>query len=233
METAVLLTLTAIVGAPTGTDTPEDTPEPATATATRTLVPPNPSATRRPSATIPPPTTGGVVLPAASATSTTGPTAVPPSDTPPSVPSDTATATDSPTETPTSPPPTSTSPPPPTSTPDVCASTGLSAAGVQWHEARWNLTNQGQSTITITGLWIDWPGSNDDLTLVELRNASIWDGWDSSPPTNISGGWKPGSRNIGPGESARLDFRFSQDAAGSGYSLSVTLNGACSVGSGQ
>jgi hypothetical protein len=156
-----------------------------------------------------------------------------PTDTPP--PSDTATATLAPTDTtvPTeAAPATPTSPPPPSSTPDVCASTSLSAAGVQWHEARWTVSNQGPVTITISGLWIDWPSSNGGLTLVELRNTTIWDGWDSSPPTNITGGWKSG-RSISPGESARLDFRFTNDAQGGGYSLNVTLNGACSVGGGQ
>jgi hypothetical protein len=115
----------------------------------------------------------------------------------------------------------------------VCANTSVTAAGVQWREARWTIANQGSSTITITGLHLDWPSSNDDLVLVELRNSTIWDKVDHSPPTDITGGWAGGSRSIGPRDSARLDFRFNQDAAGGGYSVSITLNGACSVGGSQ
>jgi serine/threonine-protein kinase len=231
MQTSVLLTITAIAGTPTPPDATDETTPTATSTQLTGFLP-NPSATRRPSATLPRPTTA-VIVPSSTATPTTGSTSVAVTDTPP--PSDTATDTVVPSDTPA---PTEvasatpTSPPPPSSTPDVCASTSILAAGVEWHEARWTVTNQGAVTITISGLWIDWPSWNGGLTLVELRNTTIWDGWDSSPPTNITGGWKSG-RSIGPGESARLDFRFSGDAAGSGYSLSVTLNGVCSVGGGQ
>ncbi len=238
VQSAVHLTLTAIAWTPTPSVTLPVTPsETATLTATTrpSLPPPSRTATRRPTLTVTR-TSGGAVSPAATATSTTGATTFPPSETPTLAPSDTQAPTSAPTEAPSStppPPPSSTSPPPPTSTPNVCANTSVTAAGVQWREARWTIANGGSSTVTISKLWIDWPSSNGGLTLVELRNASIWDGWDPSPPTNITGGWESGSRNISPGESARLDFRFSQDAAGSGYSLSVTLNGACSVGGGQ
>jgi hypothetical protein len=231
MQIAVLLTVTAIAGTPTLPDPTDEATPTATSTQPIALLP-SPSATRRPSATPPRPTTA-VSVPPSTATPTTGSTSEAPTATPP--PSDTATTTPVPTDTlaPTEVPSTTpTSPPPPSPTPDICASTSLSAAGVQWHEARWTVSNQGAVTITISRLWIDWPSSNGGLTLVELRNTTIWDGWDSSPPTNITGGWKSG-RSISPGESARLDFRFSDDAQGTGYSLSVTLNGVCSVGGGQ
>jgi hypothetical protein len=231
MQIAVLLTVTAIAGTPTLPDPTDEATPTGTSTQPIALLP-SPSATRRPSATPPRPTTA-VSVPPSTATPTTGSTSEAPTATPP--PSDTATTTPVPTDTlaPTEVPSTTpTSPPPPSPTPDICASTSLSAAGVQWHEARWTVSNQGAVTITISRLWIDWPSSNGGLTLVELRNTTIWDGWDSSPPTNITGGWKSG-RSISPGESARLDFRFSDDAQGTGYSLSVTLNGVCSVGGGQ
>jgi hypothetical protein len=116
----------------------------------------------------------------------------------------------------------------------VCASTSLSSDGIQWREARWVLTNQGGVTITITGLYLDWPPANDDLERVELRNDTIWDQGDHNPPTQITSGWRWGaSRTINPGESARLDFRFNRDAVSGGYSLSVTLNGVCSISGGQ
>ena len=236
MQTAVLLTLTALAGTPTPDDTPQIAPSATVTSQPTSPVPPNPSATRRPSATVPR-TTSGALLPAASATPTTGSTPLPPTDTPTFAPTDTeaptATPTDAPSLTP-PPPPTSTSPPPPSSTPDPCAGTTISAAGVQWREARWTVGNQGSATITITAIHLDWPSSNDDLEKIELRDTTIWDNVDHSPPTDISSGWRSGaSRSIGPGESARIDFRFNRDASGGGYSLSLTLNGVCSVGGGQ
>jgi serine/threonine-protein kinase len=248
VQSAVHFTLTAIAWTPTSSVTLPVTPsQTATATETATvtatarpsLPPPTRTATRRPTATVTR-TSGGAVSPAATAMPTTVSATLPHSETPTLAPSDTQAPTSAPSTAPTEapsstppPPPTSTSPPPPTSTPNVCAMTSVTAAGVQWREARWTIANQGSSTITITGLHLDWPSSNDDLILVELRNATIWDKVDHSPPTDITGGWAGGSRSIGAGDSARLDFRFNLDAAGGGYSVSITLNGACSVGGGQ
>jgi serine/threonine-protein kinase len=240
VQSAVHFTLTAIAWTPTASATLPVTPsQTATATVTATarpsLPPPSRTATRRPTATVTH-ASGSAVSPEATATPRTESTTLPPSETPTLAPSETQAPTSAPTEAPSAtapPPPTATSPPPPTSTPNVCANTSVTAAGVQWREARWTIANQGSSSITITGLHLDWPSSNDDLILVELRNATIWDKGDRSPPTDITGGWSGGSRSIGPGDSARLDFRFNQDAAGGGYSVSITLNGGCSVGGGQ
>jgi len=86
----------------------------------------------------------------------------------------------------------------------------------------------------MTALYLNWPADNGDLDRVELRNGTIYDHDDRDPPTNITSGWKPGaSRSLNPGETARLDFRFTGDAVPGGYSLSVTLNGVCSVSGGQ
>ena len=228
MQTAVLLTLTAIAGTPPAggptpqwtstvlpTSAPPSNPTPSPPTATRVEITQPGSDPTQPSLPVwtstPPPTTETIPLSGA------------PSATP------TASLTSAPT-------PTSTSalPPAPSATPDVCANTVLSADGVQGREARWVVTNQGAATITISALHLDWPSANDDLDRVELRDDTIWDRGDHSPPTDITGSWRSGaSRSIAAGETARLDFRFNRDAASGGYSLSITLNGVCSVSGGQ
>ncbi len=225
MQAAVLLTITALAGTPT----PDDEPPTLDATATSmeaTWAPPTPWASFTPTRTQANPTQTSTVpssTPTAPAPTETFTFFLAPSDTPTSSPTPTSALTS-----------TWTPPPPPTATADICASTDLSAAGVEGREAHWQLTNQNASVITITAIFINWPYENDHLDRVELRNDTIWDRGDQSPPSDITSQWKPGgSRNLNPGESAGLDFRFSRDALTLGYSLNVTLNGACSVGSGQ
>jgi serine/threonine-protein kinase len=249
MQTAVFLTLTAIGGTPPADGGGDQIPPP-TATS-RLILPPASNPTSVPPTRQAPPTATSIQVIAQSGPEPTEPspvseaTATQPSPTEtsssPPVPSPTSALTEAPTSTPTSawtstsaPTPTRTSAPAPSATPNVCASTGLAGAGVQGREARWMVSNQSSVAITITALHLDWPWANDDLDRVELRDTTIWDWGDRMPPTDITGGWRPGAgRSVAPGESAQLDFRFSRDAAGGGYSLSLTLNGVCTVSGGQ
>ncbi len=188
---------------------------------------PGASETPIPSATIGalPTRTPTFVLP----TATTFTPTVGPSPTSTSTPTSTAspTLTQTPTNTPV----------PPTFTPsatasNVCSASSLSGFSVSGKNVTWNLYNGASTTIEITETIIDWPGSNEELLKVYLGAPLIWDESDGSPPTTLGSDWTGGSRVLNQGEGKLLKFKFDTNAAASGYSLTLTLNGSCQISAG-
>lgn len=137
------------------------------------------------------------------------------------------TPTQAPTDTPG--PPTSTPSTTPSASGDVCSTSSLSGFSVIGKNVSWTLSNGAGTTIEITETIIDWPGGNDELLKVYLGGSLIWDESDGSPPTTLGSDWEGGSRVLNQGEGKPLKFKFDKNAAASGYSLTVTLNGDCEL----
>ncbi|HSR48139.1 MAG TPA: serine/threonine-protein kinase [Anaerolineales bacterium] len=178
-----------------------------TPTASRTLPPSaTPETPFGPSATTPP---------------TGAPPTAPPTHTPP------ATSTATTTASPTSPVPSST-PAPATAVPlpcDVTYPVGFSRSGSRFTVL---LRNQGPIAYMITSMSMSWPGRNDELKRIRLEGVEIWEGEVSSPRTITN--WKSGAdRRIYPGGDRALELTFDEDAAASGYSISITLEATCSL----
>ncbi|NIS82251.1 MAG: protein kinase [Anaerolineales bacterium] len=200
----------------TGSVTPGSTEAPFSATETN--APPTSPATPGPSNT-PPPTN-------------TLPPGVTPSATqiPSKTPTPTVTQTSTMTTTPTSTwtfTPTQTWMPSPTTVPINCGEIKLQNFKVQGQKVSWRLINGTTSTITITRIYLNWPSANDLLDWVELGGEAIWDTQDTSPPTDITSGWKGGAdRSIAPGNKSLL-FQFGIDGQSTGYDLEVTFDVGC------
>ena len=238
------------MGEPTTTRPPSDTPHPpGTATPlpsetvpTRTSASPSATAPQASATTRPP-------------TSTAANTPVPPSHTPlaasstpaaptntPSLTSTVIPSTNTPTFTSTALPPTHTptftstaipptnTPIPPTATPPICSQVALYNAGLTGPRVFWEIDNGSGSDLTISSLQLSWPSPNDQLERVLLSWLMIWDGSASPPATTISSGWTGGGgRRTVPANSDRiLTFRFDEDAAASGYNLTVMFTNGCS-----
>jgi hypothetical protein len=112
---------------------------------------------------------------------------------------------------------------------DVCSTSSLGGFSISGKNVIWTLNNGASTTIEITETIINWPGSNDELLKVYLGGSLIWDETDGSPPTTLGSDWEGGSRVLNPGEGKPLKFEFDANAAASGYSLTVTLNGECEL----
>ena len=136
--------------------------------------------------------------------------------------------TDMPTSIPSTPTPTHTSPPPPTATEDVCLSISLASFSVDADIASWSVMNSGSGSVTITRIVLGWPSGNGALDRIRFKNASIWNGNDDTPPSDIVSGWTGvGNRELLGGESKDLKFIFTSEAQGSGYDLDLFLSGGC------
>jgi hypothetical protein len=85
------------------------------------------------------------------------------------------------------------------------------------------INNGSGSSIRISVLELDWPGSNDALIYVLLDDAPIWYGEEFPPPARIDS-WS-GSTNVG--DSAVLKLVFGTNAASSGYDLQLEFNNGC------
>ncbi len=111
-----------------------------------------------------------------------------------------------------------------------CAITAT-AITISNDKAKLDFTNGGGSTATISRIEITWPDNpNDKLKEVKLGSSKIWDAQDSTPPTDIQSGWKSGSdRTLNAGSTKTLEFKFDQDAASTGYTITVTFDKGCSV----
>lgn len=131
---------------------------------------------------------------------------------------------------PPTPAPTQTSPPPPTATQDACSFISLDGfiADDDDDEVSWSVTNSGSGTVTINRIVFDWPSTNGALNRIRFKNASIWNGNDDAPPSDIGSGWTGVSnRWLLGGESKVLKFEFTSGAQGSGYDLDLFLTGDC------
>jgi len=168
------------------------------------------------------------------------PTLVPPTATtftPTVGPSPTWTSTPTSTASPTITQAPTNTPMPPTFTPsvtasvssNVCSASSLSGFSVSGMDVSWALTNGANTTIEITETVINWPASNEELLKVYVGAPLIWNETDGSPPTTLGSDWGGGSRVLNQGESKPLKFKFDTNAAPSGYSLTVTLNGDCEL----
>jgi hypothetical protein len=111
-----------------------------------------------------------------------------------------------------------------------CAITGSSIT-ISSDKAKFDITNGGGSTATISRIEITWPDNpNDKLKEVKLGSSKIWDVQDNTPPTDIQSDWKSGSdRTLSAGSTKTLEFKFDQNAGSSGYTITVTFDNGCSV----
>ena len=132
--------------------------------------------------------------------------------------SQTATSLPSPTLTPV--PPT---PVPPTA--DPCAGITLNEFSFRDNVVRWRINNDSIANITVSSLRVHWPSSNVELERVRFDSATIWNRGSTVSPTNIGGINRWVRRN----RSKSFTFIFDEDAAGSGYQLTVNLTNGCSV----
>ncbi len=178
------------------------------------------ASTATPSSTVSTPT---VTLAGASVTAPPGATnsATPsPSPTRTSTPTPTQTPSRTPTRTVT-PSPSATSPPTntPTPTEDQCALIEIRNFSRTSNVAEWEIHNNTGGTITLSGINLNWPPSNDALFEVRLGGSLLWSGEDLDPPTQIST-----SRSVGSTEDLRAIFGI---AAGSGYSLTLNFTNGC------
>jgi serine/threonine protein kinase len=188
-----------------------------------------PSRTAIPQASdAPAPTATVGSMPSGTPTSETS-TSTPTSATSTSIPTSASspTLTQAPTDTPMA--PSSTPSATPSVSADVCSTSSLGGFSISGKNVIWTLNNGASTTIEITETIINWPGSNDELLKVYLGGSLIWDETDGSPPTTLGSDWEGGSRVLNPGEGKPLKFEFDANAAASGYSLTVTLNGECEL----
>ena len=110
----------------------------------------------------------------------------------------------------------------PTQTTDICSLITIGSFSNPSTSVRWRITNGTGSSLTLTGIDLDWPASNGGLFEVSLGGTVIWTGFDPSPPSQVSA-----SSGVSGTES--LDFLFGGTTASSPYSLQVSFSNGCSV----
>jgi serine/threonine protein kinase len=227
IQTVVAATLTAMAEIESGTEpnSTESSATPGSPTASLTdfsesTNSPLPISTRR---WIPTPTpTMRHFVPASSTPKSTKPPLTPlDTNTPTRTVTPTRTRTLTPTQTPV--PPTPTDPPP---TEDVCKKLSLVWVGTGGKFAKFKIINSSSYTpVTIASIALNaWPEGNADLTQVNVGDTKVWSGSHPSPPFSTSGFC---CQSVGaPGET-RIDFKFQEAAAGSGYTVKVTTVNGC------
>ncbi|HEY48390.1 MAG TPA: protein kinase [Anaerolineae bacterium] len=110
-------------------------------------------------------------------------------------------------------------------TPDPCAGIALFDFSIGDHQVRWRLNNDSTANIRVSMLRVYWPSSNVELERVRFESATIWNDGSTVSPTDIGGI----NRSVDRNASKRFTFYFDEDAAGSGYQLTVNLTNGCSV----
>jgi serine/threonine protein kinase len=110
----------------------------------------------------------------------------------------------------------------PTQTTDICSLITVGSFSNPSTYVKWQITNGTGSSITLTGIDLDWPEDNGGLRKVSLGGSEIWFGFDPSPPSHVSP-----STSVSGTES--LDFLFMDNTVSSGYSLEVSFSNGCSV----
>ena len=184
--------------------------------------PPKPTSTQPPTHTQPPSFTQTQMVILSPTITQTMHETLPPTDEPTvtatAVVSQTATSLPSPTLTPV--PPT---PVPPTA--DPCAGITLNEFSFRDNVVRWRINNDSIANIRVSRLLVHWPSSNVELERVRFDSATIWNRGSTVSPTNIGGINRWVRRN----RSKSFTFIFDEDAAGSGYQLTVNLTNGCSV----
>jgi serine/threonine protein kinase len=108
---------------------------------------------------------------------------------------------------------------------DPCAGITLNNFSVNDRQVRWRLNNDSNTNIRVGGIQVYWPGSNVELERVKFGSATVWNRGSTVSPTNIGGI----NRSVDRNASKRFTFIFDEDAAGSGYQLTVNLTNGCSV----
>ena len=105
-----------------------------------------------------------------------------------------------------------------------CTDIILAAGG---GDSDFTITNNYSSDIILTNVSVTWPGSNGNLIRIRLLPATIWAG--NLPPdsANITLTSQGSSRTVALGQTNTLRFEFENDAAGTGYSITVTFNVGC------
>ena len=119
-------------------------------------------------------------------------------------------------------------------TANACSLLDLGSLSVDGKELSVDIINNSTVTVKIIYVHLDWPPVNVRLNKIELDGETIWDAGDNSPPTDITGGWKPqdSRRKIDPGSTERLVFIFDQDALPGPYALGVFFDPPCNLSGG-
>jgi type II secretory pathway pseudopilin PulG len=97
--------------------------------------------------------------------------------------------------------------------------------------ARWDITNNGDTSPAIDEIYITWPITNGRLGLINFGTNTIWAGVRDPTSATISGPWLGGfeSREIVSGTQKTLEFGFDSDAVDDEglYSIAITLTDKC------
>jgi serine/threonine protein kinase len=109
----------------------------------------------------------------------------------------------------------------PTATQDPCPLINLGNFGTPGNIARWTITNNTGSLITLTSFSLNWPMDNLELVRATLGGSTIWTGSDYSGSTS-------GTTSRSISTSANIEFEFGMPAASTGYSINVGFSNGCS-----
>jgi hypothetical protein len=118
-----------------------------------------------------------------------------------------------------------------TLTPDPCDLIKVNSDHDEFPNDRgqWRVINLNASDIYIMGIFINWPVDHEELDQVRLKNLTIWDGSDLTPPTNITWSSTHNDRKLKKLENKKLEFRFKENAPSPSYSLQVTFDNGCVI----
>ena len=111
----------------------------------------------------------------------------------------------------------------------VCSVITLTGFSNDDNDVWWTVTNGGATSITMNMIDLSWPASNVKLRHVKWDGSVIASPFDTAPPTSITSL----AVNLIPGQSKELRFEFDSNVQTTGYDLTVTFDGGCSVSDSQ
>ena len=125
-------------------------------------------------------------------------------------------------------PPTNT-PVPPTNTPAAtCADITVGSPSAKNSDFRFTINNNYGAGVRLDHMTIGWPdGQNGALLSITLDDYEIWTGNKASSPASVD--LSGGHRTIAAGRSGTVVLTFENDAASSGYNITINSNVGCST----
>jgi hypothetical protein len=100
-------------------------------------------------------------------------------------------------------------------------------------KAQWTLSNNGESTVTISKVMVVWPAGGPQLDKVKLAGKTIYETPSAAPAVTIAAGWsgEVGDRQIGAGKQRDLWLEFGDDISAQpwDYTILVEFAEGCAV----